>query len=241
MNLHYGYILCLGLLLLSSCSKLGPNADYYYPVHDLEDGLVYAYESVGQLPQPPHYWFYRSVKTADSLMLTSTFYSADLQPLQFVNERIVSTGSLLRDLRLYTPTDSTSLTTQASIQQPALFSFEEPSSDRVLVSVVSFRQNPTAANSAVYTLTRNRRYLKDTSLTVEGESVDAQVWLVNELTEHDSIGVLALESRSMEIYAENIGLAYRERVYSDGSVEAFRLSSRFSMDSLEVQATFINY
>ena len=232
MNLPSGYIALFLALVLTSCSNLGPNADYYYPVDELADGMVYAYESVGPLPQPPHYWFYRSVETPDSLVLTSTFYSAKFEPRQFVNERIVESGSLMRDLRLFTPTEGASDAVIADVLAPSLFSFEHPDTSRILVNAVSFRQNPTQDSSALYTLTRNRRYVKDTLFNLSGKQVPAQLWSVRELTEQDSLGVLALESRAIEIYGRGLGLLYRERVFSDGSLEAFRLSGRFSMDSL---------
>jgi len=232
MNLASGYIALFLALGLVSCSNFGPNADYYYPVEDLADGMVYAYESVGPLPQPPHYWFYRSIETLDSIVLTSTYYSADFEPRQFVNERIVQSGSIMRDLRLFTPTEGASDAVIANVLAPALFSFEPPDSERILVNTVSFRQNPTQDSSALYTLTRNRQFVQDTMFTLSGKPIPSQLWSVRELTEQDSLGVLALESRAIEIYAQGIGMVYRERVFSDGSQEAYRLSGRFSMDSL---------
>ena len=74
-------------------------------------------------------------------MLTSTFYSADFEQRQFVNERIVESGSLMRDLRLFTPTSAASEAVIAKVLAPALFSFEAPDTSRILVNAVSFRQN----------------------------------------------------------------------------------------------------
>lgn len=232
MNPQSGYVIFLLSLFLANCSSYGPNADYYYPIDELADGMVYSYESAGPLPQAPHYWFYRSVETLDSLVLTSTYYSFDFQPRQFVNERIVSSGSIMRDLRLYTPTEGASKTVIAEVLAPALFSFEAPDTGRILVNTVSFRQNSEQDSSALYTLTRNRKYVKDTMFNLSGKPLDAQLWSVRELTEQDSLGVLAIESQAVEIYAKDIGLVYRERMYSDGSQEAYRLAGRFSMDSL---------
>jgi len=239
MKLASGFITLFSALSMLSCSSFGPNAEYYYPVDDLADGMVYAYESVGPIQLPPHYWFYRSVETPDSLVLTSTRYTSDFEPRQFVNERIVKSGSLMRDLRLFTPTVGASETVVADVLAPAMFSFEIPDTGRILVNAVSFsyadlkiRQNAEENESALYTLTRNRRFIKDTSFTLSGKPVPSQLWSVRELTEQDSIGVLALESQAIEIYAQGVGLVYRERMHSDGSQEAFRLKGRFSMDSL---------
>jgi len=138
----------------------------------------------------------------------------------------------MRDLRLFIPTDSASISSIANVMAPALFSFEAPDTSRILVNSFSFRQNPTQDSSTLYTLTRNRRYVKDTLFTLSGKPVLSQVWSVRELTEQDSLGVMAIETKAIEIYTKGIGLTYRERLFSDGSLEAYRLADRFSMDSL---------
>ena len=231
--------LCLlTLSCLAACSDLGPGADYYYPIDELHDGVVYAYQPVGDAPFPPYYWYYRAVETPDSTMLAGTFYSQDFEPLQFTNERITPTGSLRRSLRMYTPTDTASTQVVAEILAPNLFSFEQPNQARRLTSAMRWTQ-PAAVDTlmpVIYTVTHQRRYLQDTTLELDGESYPAQAWRVDEVIEHDSIGVLELESQALEIYAEGIGLAYRQRVYSDGTLEAYRLAARFPMDTLEAIA-----
>lgn len=220
-------------LALAACGDRGPNAAYYYPVDELLDGLVYAYEPAAGTDAevfPGYYWYYRAVETPDSTVLAATYYDADGEPRQYVGERIVGEGALLRDLRLYRPTDSASVVTEADVLAPAVFSFREPDPARVLVAAVGFRQND---SSATYTVTRNRRYARDTTLAVGGDDYAAQVWTVRELIEQDSAGTMALESRGVEVYAEGLGLVYRERVHGDGTVEAHRLARRFPMSELE--------
>ena len=239
----------LAAALVGACAD-GPDARYYYPVADLTDGLVYAYEPAPPLGGAPHYWYYRSVETPDSTLLISTYYDAQFEPRQLVRERIVTQGSLLRDLRLYFPTASgESAATQAEVLQPALFSFEAPDPERLLVSAVrvapgfgegrpgagedTLSQNPPSAR---YTVTRNRHYRRDTTYVLDGVALAAQVWDVRELTEQDSLGVLAIESRAVEVYAEGVGLVYRERRFDNGEGEAYRLAARMPMDSLGVLA-----
>ncbi len=223
--------------LLACRTSDAPSARFYFPVEDLGQGRAYVYEGVGDAPAPTHYWYFRSVQTPDSTMLVSTYYDAAFQPRQLLNERIVAQGSLLRDLRLYFPTDSASAVTQARVLQPALFSFEAPDPDRLLINVVEFegggfRQNPPRAT---YTLTRNRRYRHDTTYVFDGQTLAAQLWTVRELTEQDSVGTLAIESAAVEIYAEGVGLVYRERRFASGQGEAHRLREILPMDSLSAR------
>ena len=230
--------------LLAACSSYGPSAQFYYPIDELTEGLVYAYEGTGEQAFPPHFWYYRSVIGRDSTTLAATYYDAALEPRQFTNERIVSSGALRRDLRLYAPTDSNSQQVVATVLEPAVFSFEAPDPDRLLVSAVqwqetSFGESPISSLTAkppVYTVTHNRRYLRDTLVEVLGERRTAQVWQVRELIEQDSAGILALEARITEVYADGLGLTHRRRVHSDGTVEAYRLVARLPMDSLVARA-----
>ena len=238
----------LSVALCAACAKTGNDAPrYYYPVEALTQGLVYGYAPVPPLGGRAHYWYFRSVETPDSAMLVSTYYDAAFEPRQLVRERIVSQGSLLRDLRLYFPTASgESVAVQADVLQPALFSFEAPDPARVLISAVTLREpreggdvagfSDSETETARYTVTKNRRYLRDTSYVLDGTPVPAQLWHVRELTEQDSAGVLAIEATAVEIYAEDIGLVYRERRFGNGEGEAYRLSERITMDSLNSRA-----
>ena len=242
--------LAAAVIFCPACSQRGANADFYYPIDDLEDGLVYAYESVDSPPLAPYAWYFRSVVTPDSTVLASTRYDHYYEPRQFANERIVASGSLLRDLRVFTPTDSASTEVQAEILSPALFSFEPPEASRVLINSVrlqlpqvveegqadslGFRQNPPPPDT--YTLTRNRSYLRDTTWTGLGQTHDAQLWRVLELTEQDRDGTLGIETETLEVYAEDIGLVYTERRYSNGARERYQLAERFVMDTLVARA-----
>ncbi len=209
-------------MLLTCCtSSRGPNADYYYPINELEDELLYTYESVGDAGFGPHYWAYSAKEFSDSTILSGTYYDANRQPRQHITERIVNDGSLRRSLTLLEPGDSATNERSATVLEPVVFSFEPPNPDRLLVSAVRWQEE-----GITYTVTHNRHYLRDTSIVFNGQSYPAQTWMVRELIEQDSAGVLALESRAIEVYAKGIGLAYRERLYSDGTVEAHRLVRR---------------
>ncbi len=234
MSIRLGCSLALTIGAFIGGCRPNPELDasFYYPIEALHQGLVYEYAAADGSEAPPEYWYLRSLQTPDSTMLISTLYGADFQPQQLRNERIVPSGSLLRDVRLYQAGDSTSSTILSEVLQPALFSFEPPDSTRILVHVLRVRPNQQMTGSATYTLTRNRRYFGDTTFTFEGQNLPAQVWTMRELIEQDSVGVLAIESASLEIYAKGVGLVYRERRFANGEGEAYRLTTRLPMDSL---------
>ena len=249
MRLRLGYVaLALAGLPAGACDRdRGLDPGYYYPTDELLGGLVYVYAPADGAAAPPQYWYLRAVQTPDSLVLVTTGYDPDLQPSQLQTERIVATGSLLRDVRLFVATDTTSAVAVATVLQPAQFSFEPPDPDRVLVSAIRIapdaalapRDDPgasqptprDASTAATYTLTRNRRYRHDTTFVYRGEELPAQAWTVHELIEQDSAGVLAVESIALEVYARGLGLVYRERRFASGEGEAHRLVDRIPMDT----------
>ena len=257
MSLRLGYV--AAALALAACTgDRGLDPSYYYPTDELHEGLVYVYApagadgQAGPAPGPMQYWYLRALQTPDSLMLVTTGYDPDLQPSQLTTERIVPTGSLLRDLRLFLPGDTTSAVAVATVLQPAQFSFAPPDTGRVLVSAIRIAPGgpdlaadegrpgapevDDAPPVATYTLTRNRRYRHDTTFVYRDESLPAQTWTVRELVEQDSVGVLAVESIALEIYARGLGLVYRERRFANGEGEAYRLVDRIPMDSLTARA-----
>ena len=99
---------------------------------------MYAYQPVAPLGGEVHYWYYRTVETPDSTVLVSTRYDEALEPRQLVRERIVSQGeSPARPCVFFSrlPPERAPRHRPPSLQ-PALFSFETPDPDRVLVSAV---------------------------------------------------------------------------------------------------------
>ncbi len=227
-------IVSFAALCLAACAKTGPEAAYYYPVEALETGSVYAYRSVNDSLGDAYYWYYRSYERDDSTLLTGQFYDTSFEPRQFVAERIVPSGALLRELRLFPDGDSADLQIKATILQPAVYSFAEADTGAVLVNAVSWEQRSRVAGGAPtrYTLTRNRRFSGSGTFEVDGEALPTRIYTVRELIEQDSAGVLSLESRGEEHYARGVGLVYRSQTYSDGSVRAYTLRARFPMDSL---------
>ena len=55
-------VLCFALVYHTGCATEFPKEikDFYYPVDDLDEGLVYHYQSTtNDLPTLDHYWFFK--------------------------------------------------------------------------------------------------------------------------------------------------------------------------------------
>lgn len=223
--------------LLSACSPYKPNAQFYFPVHLLQKPTVYQYESVGATSFPTYYWHYQTIKKDDSTFLIGTQYNEQFESVQFIRERIVKSGSLLRSLDLHhLNSDSLTEITSTNVLYPAVFSFENPDTSKVLVS--AFKWIDKTSNSefqTTYRITRNRTYVKDTLIEIMGKKRQSQVWSVKERIEQTENGTLSLDFNKREIYSQNLGLTHVKRTLSNGIQEAFQLIDTFGMKELETR------
>lgn len=221
---------------LSSCRENGPRdiRDYYFPLRELEEGLVYEYQPVHLDSLTPAYWYYRSFIQDDGVFLTGTYYEYDLVPLQLVREELVRNGMLVQDVNLYNEvTDSTGLQdrTAAEVLQGSAFPFEVTDSSGVFLYKI--RWEPSQDSGAVITLVKNRQYLGDTVVQVMGESRDAIVFKVRELLSYDKEGVFEQEYGGREIYAKGIGLVYYDKKIGGSMMLSYALKRRYPMNELE--------
>ncbi|TXB62006.1 hypothetical protein [Phaeodactylibacter luteus] len=223
---------------LPSCQSGSPKdiRDYYLPLKQLEDGLVYEYRPVAIDSLTPIYWFYRSYLREDGIYLTGTYYEHDLIPRQIVREELVSNGMLVEDVFLYEArADSSGLQdrTEVDVLQGAAFPFEVTDSNGVFLYQLQW--SPPQDSGAVITLTKNRRYLKDTVVAVLGENLDAVVFSVQELLEYDQNGVFEQQYAGREVYAKGLGLVYYDKQIGPGMELSYALHRRYPMEVLEEQ------
>jgi len=68
-------LLAVGSFLLYQC-QLNEKTNiktYYFPLHDLYEGLTYEYRAVGNEQLPPYYWYYRTIDQEESTFLTGMY------------------------------------------------------------------------------------------------------------------------------------------------------------------------
>lgn len=223
---------------LSSCRENGPKdiRDYYFPLRDLEEGVVYEYQPVYMDSLTPAYWYYRSFIQEDGVFLTGTYYEYDLVPLQLVREELVRNGMLVQDVYLYDQaTDSSGQQnrTEVEVLQGSAFPFKVTDSTGVFLYKIKWE--PPQDSGAVITLVKNRRYLKDTVVQALGETHDAVLFKVQELLSYDKEGVFEQRYGGREIYAKGLGLVYYDKKIGEGIQLSYALERRYPMNELENQ------
>lgn len=251
----------LGLILLFlsfwRCQSDG-NRDirnYYFPIQDLENGLVYEYQAMNMDSLTPKYWYYRSFFNDDGIFMTGTYYEQDFTPLQFVREELVSNGVIQDTLYLfeynfskpaidslpenqrnsffvYHP-DSSSQVARVNVEilSQTLFPFQVREEGGVFLYKVKWR--PASQPDTEITLGKTRRYLGDTTFTFQNKTYDCVRFELTELFQQNQEGVLEQEYGGVEWYAKNLGLVYFRKDITKDFVIEYQLKDRYPMEKLE--------
>jgi hypothetical protein len=224
--------------LLVSCQseEVRNLREFYYPLEELSEGLVYEYTSAGDEQDPPFYWYFRSFEQPEGTFLTGMYYDYRYTPFQFIREEAVSNGMLTVDYSLY-DMDSTGKQTPIPVEVAAgnVFPFEMADTNSVYLFKISF-ENPPVSDTlppTTTTLIRNRQFAGDTTVVFQGETYEAVQFYVRELVDIAGEGHAEHEYDGTEVYAKGIGLVYFTKNISETFFTEYRLNDRFLMTELE--------
>lgn len=210
--------------------------EYYYPVNDLEKGLVYLYENEA-LNNQAEYWLHKTVyDEASNQYLVSTQYNIFFNQNQMIREWIVADGSLVKDYRFFQEDSISgrSVASKATINQNIRFPFKAVKSDSLAYRFnLDFIILPDS--STAYNITVDRSFDKFLKYPWKGDSLDAVQIKCKEfrsMQNNTEGGAFNNESTSVEIYAKGLGLVYKD---SDSKIFPYkiRLTDRISMEEFE--------
>lgn len=230
-------MMMLGLSLWHCETDRGRDVrDYYFPLRQLEEGLVYEYRAVGRDSLSPDYWYYRSLPTDSAYYFAKTFYQNDFLPQQMAREEMVDNGMLLADLFLF-DTDSTGLQRQirAEVLSPSVFPFYVRDGSMIYLYKVRFAYPDEPHVSHTFIL--NRRYQGDTTFHWQGDTYEAIRFGTRGVLEiRDTLeGGMEPTFEGEEIYARGLGLVAYSRSFG-GTNLAYVLHDRYPMPELVDQA-----
>ncbi|MEY3367056.1 MAG: hypothetical protein RI973_211 [Bacteroidota bacterium] len=223
------------ILLLASCQPDDGKKDiksYYFPLDSLSEGRVYEYRVTSGTEARKAYWYYKTIREEGRSYLIGMAYDDAFSPDQFVREERVDNGMLLSDFIAYETDTATGLKIQipAMVEQANVFPFKVSMPAGVLLSSVRWTSSQ---DSSVYSFTRNRQYLKDTSIVFKGQQFPAVLFNVRELVDHEQEGHWQQEYPVTEIYARGLGLAFTEKRFSDSLRLVYQLEDIYSMERFE--------
>ncbi len=208
---------------------------YYFPLKALkEQPKVYEYEYQLKDTAIKMYWYYQTVTQGDSIYFVGTCYNDAFQQVLLVREQRFDNGMKLKDL-FYFGTDSTgkSVQSKASIEGGAVFPFSVKDDKGVFINILKY--NDPKDSTRQTTITRNRRYIKDTSYIYRGISYNAiEFEMKEEQAEKDIVkGGFSHVYTIKEIYAKDIWQVYTKREISEGNFIVMHLVDIYSMQDLE--------
>ena len=225
---------CLLIILLSNCRSDGSRdiRNYYFPLKNLQEGMVYEYQPVGMDSLSPAYWYYRSILNEEGIFLTGTYYDFQFTPLQFAREEMVSNGMIQEDLFLY-ETDSTGRQKRVDVDILAgnIFPFNVREEGGIFLYKIKWQL--AFDSTTQITLIKNRRYLGDTTFVYDGKKYDCVKFEVKELFEHEQEGSLEQQFTGEEWYAKGLGLIYYRKEINPEFVLEYVLADRYPMTGLE--------
>jgi hypothetical protein len=220
------------VLMFSQCSKpQGPEfEDYYFPLEQVEEGLIYKYEMSG--PMAAEYWYLKSFEEEDSIILTLTVYDAQQRQQQLSRERKYPSGWVQRNLFFYTYDSMGMERIEAEIIQDDLYPFHVKDSLDVTLYAATW---PTEVDGEKVTnkLFRNRRWVGKDTLSIMGRRIPSLVFRVYDWIEDERKGTLRIKMESNEYYGLNWGLVKKEQ-YIDGELfRSFHLADTINMETFE--------
>lgn len=231
-GLSISLLICL-FFALSSCGEDRTDIrDYYFPLRQLDDGLVYEYGVVGQDSMVPDYWYYRSEVSDTSLHLISVLYDENFYQSQLSVQEMVSNGMMAISLKLFTPdTLGTQNSHDANILSPAVFPFQVVQDKGLFLYKVRY-QLPGENGST--TLILNRQYAGETSYTYNGKDYPAVRFRLKGLAEIEdaSGGGIEPSFSGEEVYVKGMGLVYYSRIFGADTL-AYALREQYGMEQLE--------
>jgi hypothetical protein len=215
--------------LIIGCQNKYPLKAYYFPLQKLIVPAVYEYTSNDDSTALPYYLYLQTVKDNDSLKLVINYYDNNLLPSQLIIEKKVKNGMKLQKMDLYFQ-DSLNTKTEVNIKSRDVFPFVNKDTNVIFLYSVNWIE----PNGDKVTLIRNKRFSKDTIYNYGGVLRDAIVFEINEEINIENQGNITLHNRSLEVYADGIGLVENKKTIDNGNkTRTYKLKDIYPMETLE--------
>jgi hypothetical protein len=229
------------LAFLAACNGDGYRniREFYFPVLDLQQGMVYGYDLTVNGQTTEDYWYYRGFVRDSGLFFTSTNYDNLFHINQISREVIDESGAKARTYAVYEQdsADQKAIAAVTVLEGTDIFPFKVKDSLGIFLFSLNYRL-PSQPAAKQY-LIRNRYYLGDgPDFELEGKKYPCIRIGTREAIGTEGEGSSEIEGRGEEWYAKGIGLVYFTKIYGkNGELKReYRLKERFGMNELERRA-----
>ena len=207
---------------------------YYYPVHDLQEGKIYEYRPVKNDTLPVDYWYYSTHKVEDELHFTGNYYDDRFVVQQFFREIERENTMELKDFILY-QSDENDKQSQIPVEILSTNTFPVLYEDSLKAFTMDVKWDIPNEPGTSIALRRERKYLAKSEYTYKGERLDCIIFKTLENIEHfvSDDGYLEPSFPGVEIYAKGLGLVYYKKQLSESVDIEYALYETYSMDEFE--------
>jgi hypothetical protein len=225
-------IICFVLFLLQSCKKDGIDTEsYYLPIDSLAVGKIYEFVSNGD-SLPPLYWYYSKIKQGDTTFLAAQLLDQDFNVQQFMLERRVNSGMVLKSGYVYSKDSSgQSIRIPLTVNQSATFPFHVKDSSELFINEVQW-PDPSMGETIV---TKNRTFLKNSTINFMSKQIPSIEFSVKEAIEMRNNGSLEYKSTGLERYAQGIGLVSFEKNINETIKFSYKLAAIYTIEELRAK------
>ncbi len=229
MKINHKTICFAYFYLLIGCQNRSPLKDFYFPLQHLVVPQVYEYNSTDDSTSPPYYLYLSTIKDNDSLKLVINYYDHNFLPNQLIIEKMVKNGMKIQSMELFFQ-DSLHSKTSVIIKGKDVFPFTSKDSNVIYLYNIAWKE-PTGDSIS---LIRNKRYLKDSTYTYNGEQKDAVIFEIKEEINISNQGTITVHNKSYEVYAKGIGLVESKKIiYNGNKTRTYKLKEIYPMETFE--------
>lgn len=226
--------LILMLCLFGACIPEGSDdiSAYYFPIDQLEQGVVYEYRSTNGDSTLTFYYYLKSFVEKDQTTLRGAYYDSNLLLQHTFTEKKIKDGWILKqfDVVQY---DSlyNKLYSEAEIIHDNIFPAFPKDTSSVTPYSVKWKN---AEDAEVETnLMRYRIYKGAATLKFNGTEKDCVVFDVKERVELKQEGYIDFHSEGKEWYAKGEGLIYYRKKIGEHLLHEYSLHRTYSTEAFE--------
>jgi hypothetical protein len=232
----YYFLLFSTLIWFQNCGNRNIDLkQYYFPLKQLKDApKVYEYVFSTQDTSFKIYWYYQTKVVGDSVNFIGTAYNGNFEVMLLFNEEQVNNGMRLKSLSYFgVNKDGKSIESKARIEGGSVYPFEAKDDKSVFINIITYADPKDSLHTT--TLTRNRRFLKESSYDFKGKPyASVEFEMKEEQADKDPVkGGWSKVFKIDETYLRGVGLVYSKRDLGNGLFIESRLNDIISMAELE--------
>ncbi len=226
------YLLIIISCLTSRCTNIPSGysniTEFYFPLYDLKEGMFYEYECDDEI-FPNEYIFMQLKEDKEGKYLIFNQYDGNLNKIQSSREDILSNGTRLTEMSLYSHDENGTTDHAVEINHGNQFPFWVKDSLGIFVTNLSIEWD----DSTQISIIRNKKFAGLVNYNWEGVEQDAVLLQTRQLTTQHQNGDLEVEGSGKQWFVKNIGLVAYEKYFDENNRLFYELKHRYDTKTFQ--------